>query len=268
MKKNILLTAFATIAFFTMCKGGEQSPNSQSFVTDSVKYEYKTKNVEVAIKADFPAKVNSTLSNAVCEYINETLGGSYNGNIAKTDSMLSFYGKAQADTLTQWQKESGQADFQYLYNYSIAKVYETNTYVTYQSSHNAFTGGAHGMYSESGITFRKSDGRRFDKDMFRNTESEGFHKLIKEGLKHYFAQNGQKIHTDEQLKELLLTDSSVDYLPLPLSAPYLTPDGVTLTYQHYEIAPYAAGILKFTVPYTKIRPYLTTTILKLIDSNK
>ena len=33
---------------------------------------------------------------------------------------------------------------------------------------------------------------------------------------------------------------------------YMSPDGITIYYQQYDIAPYSTGIVEFTIPYTKI----------------
>ena len=34
---------------------------------------------------------------------------------------------------------------------------------------------------------------------------------------------------------------------------YLTPNGLVIYYQQYEVGPYAAGIIEFTIPYEQIR---------------
>jgi len=37
----------------------------------------------------------------------------------------------------------------------------------------------------------------------------------------------------------------------------LTDKGLLFTYSPYEIPPYAAGMLEFTIPYTELKPYFT-----------
>ncbi len=122
------------------------------------------------------------------------------------------------------------------------------------------------MHGSANTTFRKSDGRRFGNEMLIRTGTEEFRTLIKDGLKQYFAENEGKDISDEELKEQLITDYSVDFLPLPQFPPYLTEKGVGFTYQPYEIAPYAAGMPSFTIPYEKIKPYMTVTAVKLIEN--
>lgn len=263
MNKFATMAVIAASAAAMACNGTETA--AENFSVDSVSYEKKAKQMEVKIKADFPKGGTAALDNAICEYISETLGGTYEGNVAAADSVLGYYGKAQADTLASWIKEGYAMEGQTLtYDYAIKKSYEAPAFVTYVTTFSTYEGGAHGMYGTSGVTIRKSDGRRFGNDMFADTNSDGFHALIKEGLRHYFNSNGMTIRTDEQLKDALITDADVNYLPLPATAPYMSKDGVVFIYQPYEIAPYAAGAPTFTVPYTKIKPFLTATAKKLI----
>lgn len=239
----------------------------EALATDSVKYENKTKTVEVTIKVDYPTAGNAALVNAIEEFISEDLGGTYTGSLANADSMLAYYGNMQADSLNAM-RDGEQLDMVYAYAYEAKKAYETDTYVTYVATTYGYTGGAHGMGSETGVTIRKSDGRRFGHDMLTGTESDAFHMLVKEGLKTYFKDCGEAIDTDEQLKALLITDNDVNYLPLPATAPYITAEGVTFIYQQYEIAPYAAGMPQFTLPLETMRPYLTATAQKMTATDK
>lgn len=64
---------------------------------------------------------------------------------------------------------------------------------------------------------------------------------------------------------MLLIDEDVNHIPLPAWAPYLTHQGVAFAYQQYEIAPYAAGIISFIIPYEKIMPYLVPEIKAVIE---
>lgn len=266
MKKSIIAALFTATAIATSCGGGKTK--SQVLAFDSVKYENKVKNIEIAIKADFPKQGDGAVVNAIREYISETLGGTYSGDLAAADSMIAFYGKAQADSLVKMTEDFDGVEPPMTSRYEIKKVYESERLVTMTTYTEEYLGGAHGMSTESGVTFRKSDGRRFGQDMLRNTDSEEFHQLIRNGLKDYFNQFEEaKVSTDEQLKEMLLVDDDVNYLPLPQFPPYMTANGIVFTYQPYEIAPYAAGMPQFTVPYDKIEKFLTATTQKIITHN-
>jgi hypothetical protein len=75
------------------------------------------------------------------------------------------------------------------------------------------------------------------------------------------------ITNDEELANNLQVED-VNRIPLPSNPPYFTKDGLCFTYQQYEIACYAVGLVSFTVPYAKIRPLLTEEAATLIPSTK
>lgn len=234
---------------------------------DSAKYEAKDKYAEVVIKAEYIKTDNKALYNNIAEYISEELGGTNAGDLTDIKSMLEEYVKAEKKELTAMSKEffdEGSAAMPYAYDSEIEVIENNDKFVTLTNSTYTFQGGAHGFMSVTGKTFRKSDGRRFGKEMLRNTSDEKFVKLMIEGVKSYFRENGVNISNDEELLMYLQIGESVDELPLPQSEPYLTDKGVTFIYQQYEIAPYAAGIPTFTISYEKMKPFLTQTVLNLI----
>ena len=264
MKSKFITLTLAT-AFLSAC--GSNSTGKNELTTDSVAFSEKSKTAEVTIKADFPKDGNKTLTNIITEYISEEMGGTYDGKTDNPDSMVAFYCKREMAELEKLASEfETDSEAPLYYSKSVSKIYETDKFVTYASSFESFTGGAHGMHGSANTTFRKSDGRRFGSEMLTRTGTEEFRTLIKDGLNQYFAENEGKDISDEELKEQLITDYSVDFLPLPQFPPYLTEKGVGFTYQPYEIAPYAAGMPSFTIPYEKIKPYMTVTAVKLIEN--
>jgi hypothetical protein len=102
--------------------------------------------------------------------------------------------------------------------------------------------------------------------MLKDTADVKFHQLIIEGVRSYFADNeNNKVFTDEELKDMLIIDGDVAHLPMPVTPPCLMEDGVSFVYQQYEIAPYAAGLPSFIIPYKKIMPYFVPEIKEAID---
>ena len=264
MTRSIIIIIMASIVSMVAACGANKAEQN-SFATDSLKYENKTKTAEVTIAADWPQTGNAPLVNAIREYVSEQLGGIYKGTLANGDSAIQFYGEQQMARMESFAKDlaGSAASATYLLQ-EIKVLAETETFVTYTDFSESYLGGAHGISSMSGTTFRKSDGRRFGREMLRNTDTEAFRKLLKDGLKQYFSSASNEPVDDGQLSQLLLTNNSVDYLPLPQATPYLTKGGVAFVYQPYEIAPYAAGRPSFTIPYEKIKPFLIETILRMI----
>lgn len=244
---------------------------SNDLTTDSVVFHKDAEHATVHFYVDFPTDGNELLVNAVQEYINEQLGGTYTGSQTEAQPMLDYYGAEQWDSLkVEYQDMTADGDADWMSDVSlyadksIRKVYETEKIVTYVTQSDIYLGGAHGMQYEYGVTFRKSDGRRFGYDMMRQLYSDGFYQLTKKGLQDYFGEAGVDATRDEKLKEYLLTDDDVNALSHPVADPYMTEQGVHFLYQPYEIAPYAAGMPAFTISYEDIKPYLTIGALKLI----
>ena len=65
-----------------------------------------------------------------------------------------------------------------------------------------------------------------------------------------------EMNSDEELADYLQVED-INRIPLPANPPYLTTTGVMFCYTQYEIAPYAAGIISFEIPYDQILPFLT-----------
>lgn len=257
--------SLAFAALTVACQNNSQTKESP-LTTDSLTYESKSNNSEVSITVDVPTAGPTPLANIIREYISEELGGTYRNDINNPHSMLAYYGKGMEKNLKDMTVYDNRESMPTLSDSrSISKTYETDKFVVYTSRIETYYGGAHGMHTGTTATFRKSDGRRFGHEMLTGTNTESFKLLIKEGLKEYFKEDSKAPISDEDLKNMLLTEYSVDFLPLPQYAPALGKEGVTFTYQPYEIAPYAAGMPSFTVPYDKILPYLTATITDMIE---
>ena len=101
------------------------------------------------------------------------------------------------------------------------------------------------------------DGIFFDSDVVY--DSPELAKLVKEGIKSFFAGGPEKTMSDEEVLECLFASEAeeLDNIPLPLNNPYLSDTGVVFLYTQYEIAPYSSGIITFEIPFAKILPFLT-----------
>lgn len=267
MKHTMLLLAAAVL---TACGSKyKASPDGGAFSVDSVGYEQSDSICEVRMCADYPANGPATLVNILREYICEEMG---------VNTQLRNDGKQvmrEAGAITyEGLKDSWNAIEPYdggkkptLYcQRSIRKIAETDRYITYLSAYDDYQGGAHGIGTETGTTFRKSDGRRFGWEMLKKTDSNAFRLLLKEGVRHYLLSNDAKeALTDEGLQDMLLIDGSIDYMPLPQFPPYLTKSGIVFTYQSYEIGPYAIGRPTFTFSYKKLEPYLSSALKEMIE---
>ena len=243
---------------------------AQELEVTLLEYSYDKNKIEVGLDIDYPTG-SALIDKAVAEYISEKLGGTYDGDLANGDSLVSYYGDEILAELKKHLKEdiNNGVEDEYINGYyrkmEIKKEYETDLLVTYSYTEDIYLNGAHGMQYFYGQTFRKSDGRRFDEGMMRQLYSEEMYNLRKEGLREYFNESGDNANTDEELKECIITDDDVNYLPMPKHTPYVTKKGMVFIYQPYEISYYAAGAPTFTIPLKKMKPFLTQTAKELLE---
>ena len=150
--------------------------------------------------------------------------------------------------------------------YTASLLAQTDAYLTLAEGYYIYTGGAHGGYTATGVTFRRSDGRRMGWNLFDMTKKAQIAALIKEELRNYFAseEGTGPISEDQLMEELQLWDdpdteeNELEYgIPLPTSEPYVTRDGIAFVYQQYEIAAYACGLPCGTLPLEKVASVLS-----------
>lgn len=261
-----LITGFAALAALLIVNSSfascaKNDGKSSVLVTDSIGFEKADKLVECRIAVDAPAQDNETLCNIIREFISDELGGTYRGGYSDVDSMLAYYGRQKYDEFYDMAKDmEGSFGLPYSYDASIRKIYETDKLVTYQTVISEYLGGAHPSTYAAAATFRKSDGRRFGRDIFNMSFNEKSSEILSDGLKKYF-----EVKTDNELRECLLNMNDYIIIPMPQSAPYFTKDGIVLSYGQYEIAPYAAGMPAVVIPYSKAKELLKVSALEVIE---
>lgn len=231
---------------------------TQEVQVRQINFRHSETPYNFAVRGDYPVDGPTLLLRNVREWISESLGGTYAGELTDTTALCTHY--AEAYLKAQEQEDS---DFRaYLLEdsieceqeYEFHLAWQNDSLVTFTLTTYQYSGGAHGGAYVGGATFRKSDGRRFGWDMLCQLPDND---VIKQGLKQFF-----QISTDEDLEQnLMLSDyHSMEYLPKPQTTPWLEQDGVHLIYQQYEIACYAAGMPQFTIPMDKAKDMLTATI--------
>jgi hypothetical protein len=253
-----------------------------ALLIDAINIERSESMAEVAISIQSPVKGNQELVKSIRQfilYICSIKDNSFKGDKkAFKDYVDSEYnGLVENWKGTYADSEDGGPSF--TSSTTATKLAETAKFVTYYAESSSYTGGAHGMAVNIGKTFRKSDGKEIgyrteydngsitasikNNTLLNDTNSPKLYALIKDGVKQYFKENGQEMESEEDLKDFMLIDD-INRIPLPGNTPYLTETGVVFCYMLYEIAPYAAGMITFEVPYEKISPLLPEEAQKLI----
>jgi hypothetical protein len=205
------------------------------------------------LEVDFPESGNFFVINNVREWMSEQMGGTYEGSMENGAKMFDYY---KTSVLQDFQQNvipdmPKIKDISCYKDVKIAKICETDRYVTYLYTQEGYAGGAHGWFVSEGQTFRKSDGRRIDYDIFREEMKDELAELVKDNI---FTQY---FESDAKEMENLLTMENNDFFPLPQAVPIFREDGVEFVYQQYEIACYAAGMPSCVITYDLIEPFLT-----------
>ena len=253
MKKTALL--FLSLLFLAC---GSKTENGNTIVepsTDAALYDLHEDGVNCVITAEQPGDTQWSL--AVGEWLDECLGGYYDGDPRDLKALVAFYGQAKADSLRTASDDS-YPDMEMEYEAAMTKAYETDHFVTYTLSTYIGLGGAHPLSNEEGATFRKSDGRRIDWNIVRKDMTVELNELLKASLMDYLGV------ANEEDMEPYLDGTDIYNLPLPKTPPYLLENGMAFIYQQYELMSYAMGMPADTIGYERIRPLLTHTAQQLL----
>ena len=129
--------------------------------------------------------------------------------------------------------------------YSWYKMLEGNFLEPYENMQSyllvtyEYTGGAHGIDSETGFTFDLTSGNRIsEEDLFIN----GYKPILSELLTQKLPQT-----VEQDIYEILFI-TTIE----PNENFYVTPEGITYVYERYEIAPYVCGIIEVTIPWNEL----------------
>ena len=224
---------------------------------DSVTFSFAGADVTSDIVAMVPEK---SVRSAVSEWLEESLGGTYDGDKGNMEDVVGHYGNLYRDTLCSISSQ-GVPDYAELsFDARMDKIYETDKVVTYGLTIDIDMGGAHPLSKEMGATFSKADGKRLTWDMVSKDGTTGVKNVVKRMLKDYF-----NAKTDAELMKWVQGVKNANSIPLPKTPPYMTEEGFVLIYQQYEIASYAAGMPGDTIPYKTMKPYLTEDVRKLTE---
>lgn len=258
--------------------------------TDSIGMERDDSTIMVSISAEWPIAGGEALVENIQRYICEEMATNIGDEKPKV--IITADGrKVVAATFNRYQKElttmrkeaqeEGYADgMQYSYYLHLSMMEANSRYVTYLCRAEGFLGGAHGFATSTAQSFSTATGQPigydanydFEKEvqviknqtMFKTPLSAKLYALIKEGVRSYFKEFDEPVASDEQLKDMLIGVENVNRIPLPTAAPAFTKNGLSFVYQQYEIAPYAAGMVNFDIPYDKVLPYLTPEAAALV----
>jgi len=179
-----------------------------------------------------------TGGSTLADSINKILAGTYNN----ASSAQAF-----ADSFTARSKDAmDEASFNAWFYDAVTTVINNNAkFLVLQADISSYTGGAHGSYATIYYNLTR-DGKQLTWD-----------DIIEPGKKDSLVLlNETALRTQQEMpagQNWADAGFFADSSHMPLSSVFaLTKDGLNITYNQYEIAPYAMGIISYTIPYNKL----------------
>ena len=238
-------------------------PKHIEMTIDSFKYSQHSANGTCEVHIDYPTGGPEEAVRAVRDFIKATLFE--DGGVSRSDDPMQLVRDYCTERQEHLSKTLEQMDISNVSKddapeegIDIRAVCLNDKFVTYEIYRFSYiTHGAHGEYSDYGVTFRMSDGHRFGNDILNNMD-EDLYSHIKAGMKSYFG-----VKTDAELQEICTTDLSL--MPMPTFPPFLVRDGVRFHYSIYDVCGFDDGDPVITIPYSVIKPYLTKEAKEMIE---
>lgn len=126
-------------------------------------------------------------------------------------------------------------------------TYNQQCYLSVYRDQYTYTGGAHGNTFRSSDTWNLENGRRLSLASFFPGEKDYRAFLIGQilCLADQQMQQNPGIYFENYRELIVQTFNEKSF--------YLTPEGLAIYYQQYDIAPYSTGIVVFTIPYETLK---------------
>ena len=238
-------------------------PEEPTWRTDSFRYEATNANGACEVYFDYPVSGPPKAVESVRTFIRSQLFEQRTQDVpvepdemakAYCEERLSRFGKV-LDQMQVGPVDRDEAPEEGIEIRLIDLGAQWCSYEVYRYSY--LTGGAHGEYTQYGVTFRLSDGHRLTGSDLLLPVDEGLYTLIRRGMREYF-----EVGTDEELQSICHVDLSLH--PMPSHLPYLTRQGLRFHYSIYDVCPFEYGDPAFTIPYDEIKPYLAGTASRLV----
>ena len=261
MKKQMILSAVALMSAMAAisCTGGFES-EEYGFSGSIALEEGRTDSLDIDIDLDYPAKgISAPARKNISDRITAiALGDRYIGFDPQSaidafvQDCISSYRK---DNLELAESLAGEGSMalswgRYITGEFCGEAAGNHTGTTggrllnYTITDYSYTGGAHGMNTETNLVFDMKTGDQvLSEDIFTEESADILPGLL---MKHVASA-----FDDPSGAEYLLVSEI-----LPSDNLRITEDGITFIYNPYEIAAYAAGIIRITIPWDELQDIL------------
>jgi len=195
--------------------------------------------VEVNIPlANENGAVTESINSAIKGYVNTALliGESKNSTVKSIEISIEDFNAANTNFINDFPDSSQEWEAQI----DGEIIFKTPDIISVSLTSYINTGGAHGNLNISFLNFNASTGELIENSKLF-TDIDAFKTIAKK-------------HFDASVKDKELFFDNEDF-QFPKNIGY-SDDGIILLYNIYEIAPYPTGIIEFSIPFEKAKPYL------------
>lgn len=229
--------------------------DEKQFETTKIVYTKKTTSANIELSVDYPIKGSDALLQNTRKYVSGVIAAmfsikEYGGSLNDGNSVINNYGKTKFDNLErEWKEEAYEGASAYEENIDLIKDYENDYCVSLCAHSYYFHGGVSNSFCDAS-TFRKIDGKRIS--IIKSENDKGLHRLIINAVKNKLGENYENINDEFESSPVA-------------GIIHLVKDGVQFDYQHYEIGPDYFGQVSITIPYDKIKQYMTEEAKNILN---
>lgn len=251
--KRFMTIAASAVMLLAACDNASISFESVIFDKTFALAEGLQDSLTVTMDIEYPVLPDNDRSKAIANAITCTLfGNGYSGLTPSeaaavwADSLAADYRGSNLELLEMLEKSGDKGPYMGMSWTTDKQGKMTGTYkdvISYRTATYTYTGGAHGSTWEANLNFDRKSGKLLEQeDVF----AEGFEGQVRKLLMKHL-NDGR----DENSQISLLVDEIE-----PNGNFTIGPEGITFTYNQYEIAAYAFGIIDILIPADEIKPYL------------
>lgn len=220
----------------------------QEIKVKKTSYSRRGEYFEFDIDVDYPVSGPKDQLEAIQRIIADRLGVKTNKALSLDDDPLAKVFKTWYDSnkndINGMQEicEEMEQEMKLTETESLTLIDQTEDYITYELTGYYFSGGAHGIPYDFYFTMNKHTGKLMEWDDYFTKESQ--QKLV-------------RIIQQEIVSQYFDGDGSDFEGGLPDSSPALTLNGMVFFYGAYEACSFAGGLPCCTIPYRKLKAYMT-----------
>ena len=247
MKKLFSKLLITSLVIFTSCADEQLRFENETFQQKSkLPCEETCTNISIDVDVANGNFVADSINTAVFESVKRIV---YFGEIpldaSEYSDLTNSFIKAYDDFKTEFPDDfmmPWEANVQSKLQYQSAQV------IQIRIDHDTFTGGAHGMFASTVLSFDASTGNQLKTDDFFK-DIDRLKKMAAEKFKTKF-----KIANDQSLQDAGYFFQNEDFV-LPENV-FFSKEGITFHYNVYEIASYAQGAIMLDFTEDEMKPFL------------